>query len=309
MDLARLAALVILLSWVGSPASAQDDRQPPEPPPQRPAVTDDALKRELEDRFAQTERQQARIRRALAILREGGSREDLAVLLRDIRESAGDRWAGFRPEAVGDRSLRGPGRGEPGRGGEGRPGEGRPEGGPAGRAVEAQPITLTPEQIAEIIAFLREHAPEFADRIERIRAQNPEIEQRMVARFAPLYLEFLDLMRENPEAAELKVREFRVGASIMRAMGEVRGATFAQPQDPERLARAVEDLRKLIGEQFEIRLALHENEIAVLRERVARLEGELSQERAEREARVAKKVEEILSDIRRREPRERRDRP
>ena len=302
MRVARVA--IVVMGWCAMQAWAQGDGSPnPLPPPspsgvesreQRQPERDEAIRRELRDRLAWTERQQARITRAMKILEDGGSREDLLGLLRDIRESA--ERAAFRPEEGQDRGRRGP-RGEPG-----PPG---PDGGGPGRPGEPQPVTLTPEQRAEILALVKEHMPEMYSRLERMREQDPNVEERIAQRFAPMFLDFLELKKSDPIAADLKIREFQAGAAIMRAIGEVRAAKFAKETDAERLRKAVDDLRSRIVEQVEIRLAVHEHEIATLRERLARLERELSDERAQRDSLVDRKVEQILSDLDRRERRER----
>lgn len=271
------------------------ERQPGERPPQRQPTAqpqperDEAIKRELQDRLAVTERQQARIRRAMKLLEEGGSREDLFTLLREIREAA-ERPQPSRPEEAG---RRGP-RGEPG----------RPEGGP-GRPGEQPPVELTPEQRTEVLALVREHMPEMYARLERLREQDPNAEDRIIGRFAPMFVEFLTLRENDPTAADLKLREFKAGAAMMRTIGEIRAAKFSPQADPERLRKAVAELRDRVAEQFEIRLAIHEHEISTLRDRLARLERELAEERSQRELLVDQRVERILADVDRRERRER----
>ncbi len=293
----RAMWLTLVAATIGaSPAWAQDEGVPPPPPPAaesreaRQPERDEAIRRELRDRLAWTERQQARITRAMKILEEGGSREDLFALLRDIRESA--ERAAFRPDDGAGR--RGP------RGETGPPG---PDGGGPGRPGDPQPVTLTPEQRAEILALVKEHMPEMYARLESLREKDPGAEDRIVSRFAPMFLDFLELREADPIAADLKIREFQTGAAIMRAIGEVRAAKFAKEPDSERLRTAVADLRSRIVDQIEIRLAVHEHEIATIRERLARAERELAEERSKRDTLVEEKVDQILRDLDRRERR------
>lgn len=269
-----IAAVAVAGTAVAVHAQSQAGTAPqPQQAGARPAPPDrDEIRARLVRRLEDARRLGARLEQAINRLDAGAAPDEV----RDLADAPpGDR-AG-RPPRQGMRFAGRPDEGE---------GPGRRDGGP-----DERPFTR--QQAAE---FVREHLPRLWERFEQARARSPQEFDQAVDRVMPMVR---DLASErDPRLREARVAEFDHGMKVFgaaRRLGElIRGGG----SDAD-LAAARGELRTLIGEQFDLRLALHRAEIASLEERLARLRADAEEQSAKREQMIEDGVRRIEERARR----------
>ncbi|MCE7975371.1 MAG: hypothetical protein DYG92_13775 [Leptolyngbya sp. PLA1] len=233
----------------------------------------------LQRRLEEAQRQQARLAAAIKRLEAGEPVEDVMRDLDAGRPGQDDRGARPWRDGMGPES-RGPERQDR----PGPPGAGRPPEGPAGPEAE------------EVRAFIQQRFPEIWRRFEDLRKGNPEVAERHFGRFLPKVREAMALRESDPEMFEMRVEEIRGGIDAMVCVREYREALSLPEGDTarsDRLARAEADLRRVLGEQFDLRLRLQEHELRMLSSRVESLRKEIEEKRGERDAAVTDMLERI----------------
>lgn len=252
-----------------SAARAPNDGQPREGQPREAATA------RLQRRLEEAQRQQDRLAEALKRLEAGDPVDDV---MRDLDAGRpGQDERGPRPwrEGMGmdQRPADRPDRADR----SGPPGAPRHPEGQAGPNAE------------EVRAFIQQRFPEIWRRFEELRKGNPEIAERHLGRFLPKVSEAMALRETDPEMFEMRVEEIRGGIDAMVSIREYREALSLPESDgarAERLAKAGDDLRRVLGEQFDLRLRLQEHELRMLSARVESLRKEIEGKRGERDAAV-----------------------
>ncbi|VAX40571.1 hypothetical protein MNBD_PLANCTO03-2293 [hydrothermal vent metagenome] len=141
----------------------------------------------------------------------------------------------------------------------------------------------------EIRAFLRENAPQLAERLDRLRKDDPQRADGFVARLRPRVAEILSTRAHDPELAELLARDFRIGMLVSDVAGGYVRALAAG--EKERAAELQAELRTLAAEQVDLRLARREHEISQLASRLALLQAEVEAQREKREELIDEVIE------------------
>ncbi len=281
--LALAAALAPLLNpvWAGAQG------EPPPPPPDAPAQgEEDAahLRARLTGILEHLESSAAKVRAAIARIDEGAGVDEAVEELGGplmVRRFADvwERWNVVRADTW---------RAPPG------PGE------------RWQPEPPRRYETEEVIAFLREHAPELTERIEAVRSENPRGAEGYLERLTPRISEILSAREHDPRLAEILTREFQVWMKLLEAAGGY--AKAKRDGDSERADRAQADIRALAAEQVDLRLDRRKHEVAVLGERVDALRGDIERQQDEREQLIEELVERMTSERWRREDGEERRR-
>jgi len=249
---------------VGMTQPPQDSPQP-RPRPEQPAgdrqpEDRESYKARLERSLADNKRRQERLEAALRKLAEGVSVEEVR------RETESPR----PPEGMREpRSVRGPG----------RPGERGPEGPPLER--------LTRE---EVISILETHTPQIGERFRKAMTDNPATAGRIIDRMEPMVRELK--AERDPEMRQLRIDNLNNGFELVgatRAYSEAFRADAASPATQE----AREKLRGLLGAHFDVRTRMHQQEIILLERRVTQLREDLSQQLADREKFIERRLEDV----------------
>ena len=289
--------VVVLASLAGAAAA---DAAQPEAAAQTPAKTSDQRPAAREGREPiDRDRLRARLQRRLEETRKATTELEGTIRRLDdgapVGEIAGEIERLAQSLRSGDGSLRlGNGR-EEGRSGpdgdrtsrfsemrEGRqPREGR--GGDA------------PIDTARMMALLKEAAPEFAARVESLRAANPEAGERMLNRMAPRLRDALQVRAKDPELFELRVTEIKSGIEMLEAARAFRAAADGTDATATATARAALDLAA--ERQFDARVATQEREMHSLEARVEEIRGQLARKKSERDAMVSEFVERMVDQM------------
>lgn len=287
-------ALLLISVLHGSGLSGYGQPSESAPPPSErasEAESAESMRELLDRRLSRSDRERAALEEAVNMLDQGDSPAAVREFLRerigdDIRARAGQ----FRDRPAGDQRQQPPvRRGQ-------RPNNNNVDrGGPDARGPERgrprpdDPPPLPPERVMEL---LREANPPMFERLSRLRERNPEEFRSVIRRFAPRLAEFDRESRTRPEAWRQRVRMFQIereGRALARAVAE-KGADG----DPE----AINQLRTLLSEQFDLRLKMREQEVAELTERIATIRSQIEDAATERDAMVAQRTREMVRDAR-----------
>jgi hypothetical protein len=200
----------------------------------------------------------------------------------DAGADADDVRQMFRPGSFDGRRRRGPG--------DDRPDRPQPE---------ASPLD-DPEKLD---AFLLDHLPEIHDFIERVKERSPEAAERIIQfnmeRLGPIAaIQFTD-----PPLFDLRLDEYRVGGELFGKQREYMQVATDKGADSPDAVGVKDALEALLNRQFDLRIAIHQHEIAAVEHRVSALQEELQQMESEREQAIARRLE-FLTDL----DRHRRDR-
>lgn len=270
-----------------SMASGQSDGDRPAPAPPQQArggdgqpfdVSPDRLRTRLATLLEELDASATRIRTAVETLDDGGSASEAMEVMGGpsrVRRLA-DFWGQWSGVSQNE------GRGErfnPERG---------PRGGQGDRGVDRPPAPGDDVSAEALAAFLESHAPEFAARLNALRAQDVRRAEFFANRLRPRIGEILAAQRQDPELGELLTREFRVNMELLDA-----GRRYARAlaSEDSSLDEARETLRALAGEQVDLRLARREHEIRVLASQIESLQADVDEQREKRE----RYIEEIFA--------------
>lgn len=297
MNLFQAAALVSALALGGPPIGAFAQPQDPPPPPPADAappeeVDAERVRARLTRVLEQLEASADRIRGAIQTLDEGGSVEEAfeglggPMMVRRLSE-VWERWNGGPwggPRQAGDR-------------------------GPWDRD-DAERRADRPD---EVMAFLREHAGELAERIDSVQAEDPRRADAFIARLEPRICEITAAQETDPDLASILTREFTLGIDLMDVGGQIVRARSAG--DTDRLEGLRARMRELATEHVDLRLQRRAHEIATLEARLDALRADLEEQRNQRDDLIDQFAERSESegwrggddDDRRRQRRGRRD--
>jgi hypothetical protein len=155
---------------------------------------------------------------------------------------------------------------------------------------------LAAQDRERIHAFLAEHMPEFAKRVDSVREVDPQAADRMILRLAPKIREALGFMKRDPEMFRLRLDEMKGGIDVLEAVRDYRAA-ISKPADSagreEAVKRATERLRGVLGAQFDLRTRVMQRDIEVLAKRLEEMRADLEKRRGGRDA----AIEEMLGKM------------
>lgn len=199
---------------------------------------------------------------------------------RPLRDRLGEREPGERRFGPG-----GPG----GPGGEMAPGgQGLGLGGPPGLGRgESGPLPTT----EEVAAFVQTELPWLNERLSRADAEREGMGQEILRRVTPQIVEIMQVRREDPELARLKMEQFRLGADWIEAAAQVRNALRSGEMTREQAVAAFTDLAE---RHFELRQRITRHEIERLRSELAAREQELNADESERSQWVSRMAERMV---------------
>jgi hypothetical protein len=150
---------------------------------------------------------------------------------------------------------------------------------------------LAPEEREELAQFVKEHAPELAQRLRQARERNPEAADRMFSGIAPR----VRLLMEEGDAPmqDLRRRELRAGWDVLMATRDLTEALREDPDAPHAEVLANE-LRRALAEHFDVRLAMHLREIVILEERIEQLRSETERHFQTRDELIERRIDMLM---------------
>lgn len=145
----------------------------------------------------------------------------------------------------------------------------------AGKAVGA-------EEEANVMAFLRENAPEMAHHLEGAKRDNPDEFRKRMSELAN--------MVRNPDMREVFAKNMSADGAVRKAMEGVRKAEGAEK---ERLSK---ELEAALGEQFDARLAKQELQVKKMTEELGKLKSRIESRRAKKAELVKRRLAEMTGE-------------
>lgn len=262
------------------------------------APSPESMRELLTRRAERANRERAALREALDMLNQGRPTVEVREFLRDkigdeMRERA-EQWRDRR-----DRPGEGRRPAEPrGRGGEGPDGDpmfapGPGDGPRAPRGEERPPADAPPLHPDRTLELLRDVNPPMFERLRRLRERNPEEFREAVRRVGPRLAEFDRESRAHPDMWRLRVQMFRLERDARDLARQVAAGGVEPDED------ATARLRRMVGEQFDLRLRMRDQEIQDLTDRVARIRTQMETARVDREELVATRTRELVQQARR----------
>lgn len=197
------------------------------------------------------------------------------------------------PGARGGAGRRlGSGPGGPGAGmGRGRDGAPRHDGlwrGGEGGWPE-DPTALEPHEVDAFLAFAKEHFPSLHDQLVRARQSDPRVFRQLLRRAGPPMARLMHLWREDPDEAARVIRLQRIEMELRQQAQRHHGLN-----DPQQRAAVEREMRELLTERFELRLAGLEREIDELRRRLDEQVERLAQQNQDKQRIIDEEFERIL---------------
>jgi uncharacterized coiled-coil protein SlyX len=230
------------------------------------------MRARLAARLEETRHMQERLEAAIERLDAGESTRDVRA---EVEIPPRMRRDGFRS---------GGGGGPPGE----RAGERGERGGGAG--FRGPPDRPGPDREA-MLRFLNEHAPELAERLRLERERNPQMADRILGGMEGR----VRLMMAEPdrEMRDLRRRELRVSWDVLVASRALTESLQGGPDSPAALA-AADTLRNALAAHFDVRLAMHEQEIETIEARLAQLRSDMQRQIGARDEMVDRRVDMIM---------------
>lgn len=272
----RIAALApwLLIGAFAPLVLAQPEGAPPPAPRQaEPAPEHDRLRGILERRLERSREQAERLEKAISMLDEGATSEDLREEFRDLF---------FDRDGRPDRD------GEPGE----KPRDFDPDHADDEDSRDRGPRRFSPEDRERFLEFLRVEFPDLHQRVTEVIPGGPEgpaeIDERVERRLRPL-IELMRLKEADPEMFSLR-RE--LWAADRRAWEAARGVREAAGADRE---KAVADLRDVLEAQFDLQLKVHRLELERLEARLAKARQEAADQASLRDELVNERLMEVIS--------------
>lgn len=221
--------------------------------------------------------------------REGGDpallRERIARRLEESREEVARLEtvlrridAGGRPEGDADRPRNPRERGQP------EPG---PVGGPLRQAVREH-----------VLAFLREHNPEFARHLDELREQRPDLADRALSEFAGHLRELGELRDKDPELFAIRLESHKVDWHMRRAVFEaVRAARAEGPEKGVDMEQLRARLGPLVEQRFRLSLRERAHSVGQLERRIGELREETARDEAEAPRIVGERLDRLMEHV------------
>jgi hypothetical protein len=254
----KTRVLIVVMSMLGGQAFAM---QPAEPPRDER----EALRIRLEHRLAETRQMQERLEGALRQLDEG---EPAAVVRAEFDVPRGPR----RDHPWRQERMR----------------VGRDPGGIGRGDWPPRPPMLDREAL---VRFVREQAPELAGRLEGESRERPAMAEQMLQRIEPRVR--LLMLERDREMRELRRQELGASWDVLALTRDLTEA-IRQRAGAAVIGELALRLRGALGEQFDVRLAMHEREIGNLEMRLGQLREDMEAHIAARDEMVDRRVEGIL---------------
>lgn len=264
---------------------------PREGPPRDPKMLREMIDRGLDESARATRR----FEEARKMLDDGRPPEEVVRFLREARGGMlADRFVerfrrGERPEQPAPLFDR-------------EQGQGRPQGGPEGRGPDGRPGPgLNPEQHAELMKFIRDVRPDFADRLEEWKKSEPGAFRAIMGRLMPKAVDAFRARNDDKELFELRKDDLRTTILVVEKAHELRRWQM-EHKGEEVPADKKSELRDLMGKGYDARTKVREYEAQQLANRLESTKKQIQEAKDARESLLDRAVDEVLKGPQRRGP-------
>lgn len=289
--LRTMTAAIVISGCCAAWSFAQDDRRPPPPPPADADGSDladdfvpvggpevemspERMREMLEQRVERNTRERKALDEAIGMLRKGEPTEKVREYMKRVmREGVRDRGQPFRE----GRRARQP------------EAEGADRGGPPPRVPGAGPPPGGgPRPMERLMGVLRETNPKAAERLERLRREDPEQFQKMFDEFAPKLARLAEERERLPDRWPDRVKQLLLQQRAGALAREVASLAADKQGEPK------ERLRTNLSEQFDIRLKFAREDLTRNKEQAERLQREIDDKSGDKGAAVERQMQEMI---------------
>lgn len=173
---------------------------------------------------------------------------------------------------------------------EGPPGQ-PPHPGPMGGPPMKRPRQLSADDQAKVVAWLKEWDANRLAKMERTRAENPEMYNNLIAESWMEMMKLQDLKASDPERYDNLMQERKLDAQTRQLAEKYRQAT-----DESARAAIRTELQTLVSQLFDIREAGREAEVKELEKRLAELKSIVDKRRSNKLLIVESRLKVLLGE-------------
>ncbi|HRX86704.1 MAG TPA: hypothetical protein P5572_16895 [Phycisphaerae bacterium] len=148
---------------------------------------------------------------------------------------------------------------------------------------------MTDDERTALKQFIADEYPEMYDRLLETQANDDDMFERWIGRILPDMIHMKELKDRDPQLFQVRKSEQQTEMELRRLARRYRFATT----DEDRAALA-EQIRPLVGKQFDIRQRRMGEEIDRLEQRVGQLRARLQKQADDRDAEIEKMYQRIL---------------
>lgn len=116
---------------------------------------------------------------------------------------------------------------------------------------------------AELMAFLKEHEPKLAEKLERLRQEDERKFEWQIQTLKRLYGPIMRMMDENPEMAKLSLKSIHLRVKIQEAVKQAKEAA-----DESSKQAATKELQDNLGDLFDVIVSLEGMRLASIQKRM-----------------------------------------
>ena len=147
-------------------------------------------------------------------------------------------------------------------------------------------LHMDQEEREALVSFIREHFPDVAQELARLRDLDPERCERRLRRLRPDLRRLMEVMEINPERGRLLIEERRLEIRIRAYVKQYRKA-----KEKEVRLRIRHQLATAVTQRYNKRLERRALEIEDLEARIAALKAQLEEDAARRDDRIVAEIE------------------
>lgn len=152
---------------------------------------------------------------------------------------------------------------------------------------------LSPDELEQAIAVIRQIRPDLAQRLEQMQQEDPESVQAAIKREFPRLRHFLELQRVDPELFELRVQDVKLAYRSHQLATDLRAAQDQAQADPQQAQSLRQQLETAVREHFEIRQRIREHELTRLERQIELLRAQLQARSQTRDELIAQRIGEL----------------
>ena len=154
--------------------------------------------------------------------------------------------------------------------------------------------TFTEDEARQAFPIIELLQPDLADELRELGERDPRHLREVIQRRFPGVRYLIDLKERDPEMYRLRIRDIQLNRETRDLARAVQAAQAADREDEA--DDLIETLEERVTEHFDVRQALRERELDVLRERIERMQEELEDRADERDDLIEERVEGLVGE-------------
>jgi len=155
--------------------------------------------------------------------------------------------------------------------------------------VWAQPPEVEKEEA--VVTFIKEVNPSLAKHLERVRSVNFEEYRRMLEDVSRRYREIKELEIRQPDLAKKAVEELKLEGQITELAEQYRQTSDNQGKEKLRV-----EIKNLLMQTFDNKIALQEAHAAFIENEVQRLRARIAQKKQNKDKIIEKKISDLTAE-------------